>query len=101
MTTFGVATCHKFFQDHAFEGCINFDDMEVSRRPYHRNCNCPLHKMVSHDYGSPVCHITNVSYPLKHEGSLAMTTISRNYYSPVTITWIRIKVMCRETSLAS
>ncbi|CAN1339689.1 hypothetical protein LINPERPRIM_LOCUS38586 [Linum perenne] len=24
--------------------CISIFDMEVHRRPYHRNCNCALHK---------------------------------------------------------
>ncbi|KAF8364561.1 hypothetical protein HHK36_033470 [Tetracentron sinense] len=27
-----------------FEGCISMQDMEIERRPYHRNCSCALHK---------------------------------------------------------
>jgi len=27
-----------------FDECISMDSMEIERRPYHRNCNCALHK---------------------------------------------------------
>lgn len=67
-----------FYQGGVFEGCINLDDLGVSRRPYHRNCNCPLHKMCEHS--SRTSTISNVSYPIKRigsQGSLAMM-VSRN-----------------------
>nr|GEU99369.1 hypothetical protein [Tanacetum cinerariifolium] len=54
------------------------DDLGVSRRPYHRNCNCPLHKMCEHSSGTST--ISNVSYPVKRigsQGSIAMM-VSRN-----------------------
>ncbi|WOG96563.1 hypothetical protein DCAR_0415899 [Daucus carota subsp. sativus] len=28
----------------AFNSCLSMSDMEIKRRPYHRNCNCALHK---------------------------------------------------------
>ncbi|KAG6770216.1 hypothetical protein POTOM_025891 [Populus tomentosa] len=27
-----------------FDGSISMDSMEIERRPYHRNCNCALHR---------------------------------------------------------
>lgn len=77
----GVATGHWVFQGGVFEGCIHFDDDGVSRRPYHRNCNCPLHKLVR-EYNSRTSNRTNVSYPVTHGGSLAIA-VSRNDSSPM------------------
>ena len=28
-----------------FDGCISVDNMEIERRPYHRNFSCAPHKM--------------------------------------------------------
>uniref|UniRef100_A0A162A8Q3 Uncharacterized protein n=1 Tax=Daucus carota subsp. sativus TaxID=79200 RepID=A0A162A8Q3_DAUCS len=28
----------------AFDSCLSMSDMEIERRPYHRNCSCALHK---------------------------------------------------------
>jgi len=28
-----------------FEGSISLHDMEIERRPYHKNCGCALHNM--------------------------------------------------------
>jgi hypothetical protein len=28
-----------------FNGSISLHDMEIERRPYHRNCSCALHKL--------------------------------------------------------
>ncbi|KAK7840070.1 hypothetical protein CFP56_017170 [Quercus suber] len=36
-----------------FNGSISVHDMEIERRPYHRNCSCALHKLenvCSNDY---------------------------------------------------
>ncbi|GMY35712.1 BEL1-like homeodomain protein 8, putative [Fagus crenata] len=30
-----------------FNGSISMHDMEIERRPYHRNCSCALHKLVN------------------------------------------------------
>lgn len=80
----GFAVGDKFFQGGIFVGCINFDDIGVSRRPYHRNCNCPLHKMHENHSRSHETRIMGVSYPVKRvwsEGSLAKMA-SRNDSSP-------------------
>ncbi|MFS7991405.1 hypothetical protein Hanom_Chr12g01070391 [Helianthus anomalus] len=90
-----MATCHGCFQG-VFETCINFDDKSVSRRPYHRNCKCPLHKLTC-EYSSRTSHITRVSYPVTHQGSLAMT-MSRNYTPPVATARKRTKATSQERS---
>ncbi|CAJ1944743.1 unnamed protein product [Sphenostylis stenocarpa] len=28
-----------------FEGSISLNDMEIERRPYHKNCGCALHNL--------------------------------------------------------
>ncbi|MFS7991385.1 hypothetical protein Hanom_Chr12g01070141 [Helianthus anomalus] len=91
-----MATGHGFFQGGVFEVCINFDDKNVSRRPYHRNCNCPLHELTC-EYSSRTSHLTSVSYPVKLEGSLA-TTVSRYYTPPVATTGKRTKATSHERS---
>lgn len=68
MTT-GLAFDEGFFRCGVFEGCITSSDVEISRRPYHRNCNCPLHK-VSEKYCPQSSSITNTSYRIgRCEGS--------------------------------
>ncbi|GAA0151101.1 hypothetical protein LIER_09893 [Lithospermum erythrorhizon] len=50
-----------------FEGCISGNDMGISRRPYHRNCTCALHK--SSGNCSHVSKCNNVSYPIRRSWS--------------------------------
>lgn len=78
----GLAAGDGFFRVGGFEGCITSCDMEITRRPYHRNCSCALHKMRGKC--SHVSHITNISYPIRRvwsEGSLAFM-VSTNSSSP-------------------
>ncbi|EEF38888.1 conserved hypothetical protein [Ricinus communis] len=47
-----------------FDGCLSVQDMEIKRRPYHRNCNCALHNLKG------VCPAAcfqrrNISFPIK------------------------------------
>lgn len=30
---------------HVFNGIISMSDMDIERRPYHRNCSCAMHKL--------------------------------------------------------
>ncbi|KAL2534806.1 hypothetical protein Adt_08189 [Abeliophyllum distichum] len=56
-----------------FEGCISGGDMGIQRRPYHRNCNCALHKSRGRCSHPP--KNTQVSYPVRRswsESSLAL-----------------------------
>ncbi|KAJ8768140.1 hypothetical protein K2173_021080 [Erythroxylum novogranatense] len=57
------------------EGCLFGGDMGIERRPYHRNCQCALHKNRKNcSHGTS--NSKNVSYPIRRswsEGSLALT----------------------------
>ncbi|CAI9259759.1 unnamed protein product [Lactuca saligna] len=78
----GTAAGDGFFRGGGFEGCIR-GDMEITRRPYHRNCNCALHKMRGKC--SHVFPATNVAYPIRRawsEGSLALMASTNNNSSP-------------------
>ncbi|KAK6944394.1 hypothetical protein RJ641_025496 [Dillenia turbinata] len=57
-----------------YEGCISGNDTGIERRPYHKNCECALHKSRKHCshtmIGGP-----NISYPIRRswsEGCLAL-----------------------------
>ncbi|CAA2969916.1 Hypothetical predicted protein [Olea europaea subsp. europaea] len=66
-----------------FEGCISGGDMGIQRRPYHRNCNCALHKSRGRCSHPP--KNTQVSYPVKRswsESCLALITVSDSGHSP-------------------
>ncbi|KAI3701557.1 hypothetical protein L6452_26734 [Arctium lappa] len=79
----GAVAGDGFFRAGGFEGCIAYGDVEITRRPYHRNCSCALHKM--HGKCSHVSLVTNVSFPSKRawsEGSLALVVSASRSYSP-------------------
>ncbi|RWR75531.1 hypothetical protein CKAN_00391700 [Cinnamomum micranthum f. kanehirae] len=50
-----------------FEGCIATYDMEIERRPYHRNCGCALHNTRGCTKASN-CD-TKISYPIRRAWS--------------------------------
>lgn len=39
-----TGACQMMFQC-VFEGSISLHDMEIERRPYHKNCGCALHNL--------------------------------------------------------
>ncbi|KAK3435725.1 hypothetical protein EUGRSUZ_C00431 [Eucalyptus grandis] len=48
----------------AFHGCLLIHDVEIQRRPYHRNCGCALHKLKG--VHSTTCSLhNNISFPRK------------------------------------
>ncbi|KAK4343254.1 hypothetical protein RND71_036348 [Anisodus tanguticus] len=56
-----------------FEGSISGHDLEISKRPYHRNCGCALHK--SRGNCSHSSRYMNISYPIRRswsEGCLSL-----------------------------
>ncbi|KAG6437311.1 hypothetical protein SASPL_102225 [Salvia splendens] len=69
------------FHDGIFEGCISGRDMNIERRPYHKNCKCALHK--EHGHCSHASRHNSISYPIRRtwsEGCLALMNLS----SPIT-----------------
>ncbi|CAA3005083.1 Hypothetical predicted protein [Olea europaea subsp. europaea] len=49
---------------YAFEGSLSMYDMDIERRPYHRNCTCALHKQKA-ACSNAVSRRRNVSFPKK------------------------------------
>jgi hypothetical protein len=50
-----------------FQGSLSMHDMEIERRPYHRNCSCALHKLKDvSSINACSSHQRNVSFPKKH-----------------------------------
>ncbi|GMN69788.1 hypothetical protein TIFTF001_038831 [Ficus carica] len=48
-----------------FEGSISMQDMEIERRPYHKNCHCALHKRDRGIASDACSHQRNFSFPRK------------------------------------
>ncbi|KAL2481210.1 hypothetical protein Adt_34176 [Abeliophyllum distichum] len=49
---------------HVFEGSLSMCDIDIERRPYHRNCTCALHKQKG-TCSKAVSHSRNISFPKK------------------------------------
>ncbi|XVE71576.1 hypothetical protein DITRI_Ditri10aG0162400 [Diplodiscus trichospermus] len=47
-----------------FEGSITMQDSLIERRPYHRNCDCALHKLKG-VFSSACSRSRNLSFPKK------------------------------------
>ncbi|XP_022867076.1 uncharacterized protein LOC111386829 [Olea europaea var. sylvestris] len=45
---------------HVFDGSLSMYDMDIERRPYHRNCTCALHKQKA-TCSNAVSHASTVS----------------------------------------
>ncbi|KAK1437407.1 hypothetical protein QVD17_03198 [Tagetes erecta] len=75
----GLTAGDGFFRTGGFEGCLTSGDLEITRRPYHRNCSCALHKTQGNCFHAS--RVTNVSYPIRRvwsEGSLALMVCMDN-----------------------
>ena len=51
-----------------FEGSISMHDMEIERRPYHRNCSCALHSLKG-VYSTACLQHRKLSFPKKQSWS--------------------------------
>ncbi|KAK9947413.1 hypothetical protein M0R45_003039 [Rubus argutus] len=62
-----------------FEGSLSMQDTEIERRPYHKNCNCAMHKSKGGACSNACPQQRNVSFPKKQswkDGSLCMPASS-------------------------
>ena len=66
-----------------FDSSISMHDVEIERRPYHRNCGCALHELKGVCFSS--CSLQrNVSFPRKQAPrSLSLTVSSLSSQSSV------------------
>ncbi|XWS70795.1 hypothetical protein CRYUN_Cryun03dG0080000 [Craigia yunnanensis] len=64
-----------------FEGSITMQDSLIERRPYHRNCDCALHKLKG--VCSSACSPTrNISFPKKqHSGDCSLSLSASKFSS--------------------
>ncbi|KAG5593985.1 hypothetical protein H5410_035217 [Solanum commersonii] len=47
-----------------FDGSLSMSDMDIERRPYHKNCSCALHKQKGDISQPSTCvHSRNISFP--------------------------------------
>ncbi|XVE98487.1 hypothetical protein REPUB_Repub03eG0110800 [Reevesia pubescens] len=66
-----------------FEGSIVMQDSLIERRPYHRNCNCALHKLKG--TCSSACSSTrNISFPKKQPWNDCSLSLSAYKFSSQT-----------------
>ncbi|CAI0388650.1 unnamed protein product [Linum tenue] len=62
------------------QGSLSISDTVIERRPYHKNCECALHKLkgkCSRLWSSE----RNLSFPKKARGSLAVSASSGSHES--------------------
>ncbi|PRQ46200.1 hypothetical protein RchiOBHm_Chr2g0086491 [Rosa chinensis] len=77
MTTLGVSGL--MFQC-VFEGSLSMKDTEIERRPYHKNCNCALHKSKGGACLNSCSQQRSISFPTKKswtDSSLCLATDSK------------------------
>ncbi|PRQ46211.1 hypothetical protein RchiOBHm_Chr2g0086601 [Rosa chinensis] len=82
MTTFGASGM--MFQ-RVFEGSLSMQDTEIERRPYHKNCNCALHKSKRGACSDACPQQRNISFPKKQswtDGSLCMSATTSKSSTP-------------------
>ncbi|XVE98488.1 hypothetical protein REPUB_Repub03eG0110900 [Reevesia pubescens] len=66
-----------------FEGSIVMQDSLIERRPYHRNCDCALHKLKG--VCSSACSRTrNISFPKKQPWGDCSLSLSASKFSSQT-----------------
>ncbi|CAN1169858.1 hypothetical protein LINPERHAP2_LOCUS28649 [Linum perenne] len=67
---------------YVFDGSISFQDNEIRRRPYHRDCECALHE-PNRNCSKILCIQKSLSFPKKTRGFLAMTAAASTSNSTI------------------
>ncbi|PRQ46212.1 hypothetical protein RchiOBHm_Chr2g0086611 [Rosa chinensis] len=63
-----------------FEGSLSMQDTEIERRPYHKNCNCALHRSMGDACSNACPQQRNISFPKKQswaDSFLCIATASK------------------------
>ncbi|KAF6143692.1 hypothetical protein GIB67_021702 [Kingdonia uniflora] len=63
-----------------YEGSIVLTDMEIDRRPYHRNCSCALHKSNGRCYKA-FPRERKISYPIRRSWSEGCLSLAASNYN--------------------
>ncbi|XP_050225682.1 uncharacterized protein LOC126675128 [Mercurialis annua] len=63
-----------------FDGSVSIHDIEIERRPYHRNCNCALHKF--NGVGLYDCsQRRNITFPKKQAKTHCLLSLAASKFS--------------------
>ncbi|KAL6223779.1 hypothetical protein ACLB2K_002637 [Fragaria x ananassa] len=63
-----------------FQGSLSMQDTEIERRPYHKNCNCALHRSKGGACSNAFPQQRNISFPKKQssaDNSICIATTSK------------------------
>ncbi|PSS36136.1 capsid protein [Actinidia chinensis var. chinensis] len=63
-----------------FDGSISAYNMEIKRRPYHRNCSCALHKLKL-EYTNACSQNKNISFTKKRSWNETSLSVDRSNLS--------------------
>uniref|UniRef100_A0A162A9Z1 Uncharacterized protein n=1 Tax=Daucus carota subsp. sativus TaxID=79200 RepID=A0A162A9Z1_DAUCS len=80
----------------AFDSCLSMSDMEIERRPYHRNCSCALHKPKDSRPAACFRH-GNVAFSKKGSWSDCSITLSSPKISSQSL-FLSVHLQITETS---
>ncbi|KAH0649821.1 hypothetical protein KY284_029733 [Solanum tuberosum] len=65
-----------------FDGSLSMSDMNIERRPYHKNCSCALHKQKG-DNQTTCVHSRNVSFPKRqNQKDMTLSIATSQFSSP-------------------
>ncbi|KAL3744281.1 hypothetical protein ACJRO7_013526 [Eucalyptus globulus] len=62
------------------DGSLSVDDVEIERRPYHRNCGCALHNLKG-DRLTACSHHNNMSFPKRDLSSNCSLSMAASKFS--------------------
>ncbi|MCD7472569.1 hypothetical protein HAX54_013840 [Datura stramonium] len=63
-----------------FDGSLSMSDMDIERRPYHKNCSCALHKQKGKNTSTCV-HSRNISFPKRKNCKDMTLSIAASQFS--------------------
>ncbi|KAF7849455.1 hypothetical protein BT93_L0765 [Corymbia citriodora subsp. variegata] len=72
-----------------FDGSLLINDVEIERRPYHRNCGCALHKLKG-SHSTACSHHNRISFPRKELSANCSLYAAASKFSPQSCVMIGI-----------
>ncbi|WMV36550.1 hypothetical protein MTR67_029935 [Solanum verrucosum] len=65
-----------------FDGSLSMSDMNIERRPYHKNCSCALHKQKG-DNPTTCVHSRYISFPKRrNQKDMTLSKAASQFSSP-------------------
>ncbi|KAE8678791.1 hypothetical protein F3Y22_tig00111402pilonHSYRG00256 [Hibiscus syriacus] len=63
------------------EGSLSMQEMEVERRPYHRNCSCALHSLKGSVCSSACSRTRSISFTKRRTWNDSSLTVANSQFS--------------------